>query len=78
MWGVLSSLQLIQSQHLQHMLIESNSKVAVDMIQQGYINISYLQYVLAYIFHILPTPNMHLELHHVNHNANKCVDLLAH
>ena len=60
------------------MLVESDSKVAVDMIQCGYTNISYLQPILADILYILQTPNLHLELHHIDREANKCADMLAH
>ena len=71
-------LQLVQSQHLQHVLIDFDSKVAVDIIQCGYINISYLQLVLGDIIYILYTLNMNLELHHIIRDTNEYVDLLAH
>jgi hypothetical protein len=70
LWVIPSGSQFVQSQHLLHVLIEydskvaseSDSKVAVNMIQCGYTNISYLYLVLADILRILETPNMHLEL----------------
>jgi len=73
-WPTLSDLQLVQSKHLQHVLIQFDFKISMYIIQCGYTNISYMQHVLDDIPYILQTSDMHLKLYHIDQKANKCVD----
>jgi hypothetical protein len=54
---------------MQHVLIESDFKMTIDMIHCGYINIL-LSATETYIFYILQTPTMNHELHPINYGAN--------
>lgn len=47
------------------------------MIQCGFTNIPNLQLVLADIIYIFQTPYMNLESHLIDHDMNKCANLIA-
>lgn len=78
LWGVLSGLQLARNIMLQHIVVEVDSKTAIDTINKGFSTSPALQYLIEEIKTLVRKRDWSVEFHHILRSANSCADHLAH
>lgn len=77
MSGVLSGLRLAKSLSIVRVIVESNSKVVVDLIHKGFASNPSIQFLLEEILVLLRKSDWVVKILHISRAVNNCADILT-
>lgn len=77
LWGLVLGLRLVKKLSLQHVIVELDSEVVVNMVKKGSSNCLFLKPLLEEATVLLAENNVFLSIRHIIREANRSVNLMA-
>ncbi|PNY07114.1 ribonuclease H [Trifolium pratense] len=75
--GILFGCQMARDMHLTHIILEIDSTNVINMINNRFTSIFYLQPLLHEVISLIHLPGWTIHVNHIHRETNSCVDALA-
>ncbi|GAU26533.1 hypothetical protein TSUD_361660 [Trifolium subterraneum] len=75
--GILFGCQMARDMRLTHVILETDSTHVVNMINNRFTSIFYLQPLLHEVISLIHLPGWTIHVNHIHREANSCFDALA-